>query len=100
MIIYNVTVKVDASIAKEWLHWMKTEHIPEIMKTKCFTGYRILHLLGEHESEGSTYTIQYESPEYAAYEKYIQQHANSMRSEALNKWGERFVAFRTIMEVV
>ena len=36
MIIYNITIKVEWSIAKDWLVWMQNEHICEIIKTGCF----------------------------------------------------------------
>ncbi len=45
MIIYNVTTKVDHSIAAIWLQWMKEEHIPEIKATGCFANARILQLI-------------------------------------------------------
>ena len=42
MIIYNVTIKVQASIHQEWLVWLKTDHIPAILNTGCFTHSNIL----------------------------------------------------------
>jgi hypothetical protein len=39
MIVYNVTVSVKNSIVKEWLEWMKNEHIPELMNTEYFSSY-------------------------------------------------------------
>lgn len=36
-IVYNVTTKVELSIAEEWLTWLKDEHIPDLIKTGCFT---------------------------------------------------------------
>jgi len=37
MIIYNVTVKVELSIAGAWLQWLKEEHIKDVIDTGCFT---------------------------------------------------------------
>ena len=45
MLIYNVTIKVDRIIAREWLQWLQQEHIPAIMATGCFTEYRVVRLL-------------------------------------------------------
>jgi hypothetical protein len=36
MILYNVTVSIDVKKADEWLHWMRTKHIPGVMATSCF----------------------------------------------------------------
>jgi len=44
MFIYNVTIKVDHSIAIEWLEWLKSVHIPEVIATGCFTEAKVLQL--------------------------------------------------------
>ena len=36
MYIYNVTVSIEKSLADEWLTWMKTIHIPEVLATGYF----------------------------------------------------------------
>ena len=100
MIIYNVTVKVDGSIADNWLQWLLQEHIPDIMKTKCFVEYKVVRLLEVDDSEGPTFAIQYYANSKADYNRYIEMHANGMRQHSYNKWGERFIAFRSVMEVI
>jgi hypothetical protein len=45
MILYNVTVILEDEIQADWLHWMKEQHIPEIMDTSCFVSYRMLKVL-------------------------------------------------------
>ena len=95
MIIYNVTVKVESTIADAWLQWLLNEHIPDIMRTNCFTDYKIVRLLEVDESEGPTY-----ADSKADYNRYLELHAPSMRQRSYEKWGERFIAFRSLMEVV
>ena len=53
MIIYNVTVKVDHSIADDWLSWLQQEHIPEIIATECFTDARNFEAKDEHRIVGA-----------------------------------------------
>lgn len=100
MIIYNVTVKVEAAIANEWLLWMQKEHIPEVMQTGCFTEYKIVRLLEVDDTEGPTYAIQYNAESKAIYNQYIANYAPSLRDKTYQKWGNRFIAFRSVMEVV
>jgi len=100
MIIYNVTVKIEKGIMQEWLHWMKQEHIPDLMKTGLFVDYRLCRLLEQDESEGLTYTVQYFCDSMEHYQTYISEHATSMRDKAFKRFGNRFIAFRTVMEVV
>lgn len=100
MIIYNVTVKVDHSIRQPWLQWLKEEHIPGIIATGCFTHAVILHLPESDDEEGVTYAIQYHATDAASYNRYIEQFADVFRQKGLDKWGNKFIAFRTVMQVV
>ena len=99
-VIYNVTVKADHSIAVAWLHWMKEEHIPDIIATGCFSRASILHLLETDETEGPTYAVQYFTADPANYNRYIRDFSGEMRRRAMEKWGDKFIAFRSVMEVV
>lgn len=100
MIIYNVTIKVEPGIAREWLEWMKQSHIPEVMATGCFEQYRIVQLLEQDDSEGPTYAVQYQAASMDDYERYISNFAGTLRQQSLTRWGEAFIAFRSLMRVV
>lgn len=100
MIIYNVTIKVHDSISESWFQWLKEEHIPEVVNTGCFTHAVILRLLEVDESEGPTYAVQYYAGSKALYNNYIQFHAAPMRQKSFDKWGDKFIAFRSVMQVV
>jgi hypothetical protein len=100
MLIYNVTTKVDRSIAEEWLTWMKEIHIPEVLSSGCFEKYQLLRLLDIDEEEGPTYATQYYAASPEAYEKYIEQYATTFKEHAYKKWGAKFISFRTLMELV
>lgn len=100
MFIYNVTVKVDHSIAADWLAWLRTEHIPEVLGTGCFSSGTILELLENADEEGLTYAIQYRAATKEDYDRYINEHANPLRQKSFEKWGDRFMAFRTLMKIV
>lgn len=100
MIIYNVTVKVEAQIAEAWLNWLLNEHIPDVMQTNCFVDYKVVRLLEVDDSEGPTYATQYFAESKADYNRYIEIHAPKMRKLLIEKWGEQFIAFRSVMEVV
>jgi len=99
-IIYNVTIKVEQQIVEAWLQWAINEHIPAILGTKCFTGYKIVRLLEVDDTEGPTYAIQYYAESKADYNRYIEKHAAEMSKRSFDKWGDRFIAFRSVMQVV
>jgi hypothetical protein len=99
-IIYNVTVKVEAAIAEQWLQWMLDIHIPEVLQTGCFESYRVVRLLEIDDSEGPTYAIQYNAISKALYNRYINNFASQLRQKTFDQWGQRFIAFRSVMQVV
>ena len=100
MIIYNVTIKVEPGIAVEWLNWLQQEHIPEVIDTGCFTRATVLKLLEVDETDGPTFAVQYFAESKALYNQYIEKFAPLMREKSFEKWGNRFIAFRSVMQVV
>jgi hypothetical protein len=100
MIVYNVTSKVVTEIAEAWLQWLTQEHAPAIVATGCFESFRVLRLLEQDESEGPTYAIQYLAASPEAYERYIRDFAPRFRQEGHDRWGARFISFRSVMEVI
>ena len=99
MIIYNVSINIEDSAHHEWLEWMQKVHIPDVLSTGLFTGYRICRLL-DVEDEGTTYSVQYSCKNLNDYNTYKAEHAPRLQQDALRRFGEKFVAFRTLMEVV
>jgi hypothetical protein len=100
MIIYNVTIKVEHSIADQWLVWLKKEHINDVINTGCFTHATILRLIEADDTEGVTFAVQYHAESKALYNRYIEHFSDEMRKKGSDKWGNKFIAFRTVMQVV
>jgi len=100
MFIYNVTIKVRADIAEDWLSWLNNEHIPEIIDTGCFVEAVVLKLLEIDDSEGPTFAVQYKAESKASYNLYIEKHASVLRQKSFDKWGDAFIAFRSVMQVI
>jgi hypothetical protein len=99
MIVYNVTVNIDMDAHEEWLAWMKEVHMPDVMATGQFVESRLHRVLAADEG-GLTYAVQYTAPDMAHYERYRDEHAPRLQGDAHARFGGRFVAFRTLLEVV
>lgn len=99
-LIYNVTIKVSHAIQADWLRWMQEEHLDEVVATGCFTQARLLHLVEADDEEGVTYAAQYEAASKDDYDRYIQVHADALRKKGYDRWGDGFIAFRTLMQVI
>lgn len=100
MILYNVTVKIVNTVHDDWLAWMRDVHIPDVMNTGLFTSYKIVKILGEEEDGGTTYAIQYLSPSMETFQKYQANHAKDLQVEHTERYENKYVAFRTLMEVI
>lgn len=99
MILYNVTVSIDPSISEEWVEWMRSKHIPDVMATGCFIESRISRVHGEEEG-GFTYAITYLATSQEKMDEYQQKHAPVLQQEHSQKYIGKFAAFRTILSVI
>lgn len=100
MIVYNITIKIDPAIETAWIQWQQQEHIPDIMASGQFSHYKMFRLLEQDDSEGMTFVVQYFAPTLDNYYRYVGEFAPALRQKAFDKWGDRFIAFRTVMQVV
>jgi hypothetical protein len=100
MIVYNITIKIDPQIEDEWLRWQKNEHIRDIMGTGMFTEFKFFRLLEQDETDGITYVIQYFTSSFDNYKKYVEKFAPLLHEKAFERWGNLFIAFRTVMKIV
>ena len=100
MILYNVTINIDSSVHDEWLEWMKSTHIPEVLATGLFTDNKIFRIITDEDEEGITYSIQYFLNNMDDYEKYQNEFSGKLQEDHSGKFRDKFVAFRTIMEKV
>lgn len=100
MIIYNVTVNIDAEVHDEWLKWMLEKHIPDVLATGLFIESRMSRMLIEEEGDGITYSIQYTLESMEKMKEYEEHYAPRLRDEHQVKYEGKFGAFRTMMEVV
>lgn len=99
MILYNVTVNIDESVHDEWLHWMKTVHIPDVMATGYFIENRLARILAE-EHGGKAYSIQYTLKSMDDYDAYQANHAPRLQNEHSQRYNGKFGAFRTLLHIV
>ena len=99
MIIYNVTINIEDSVEQAWLKWMQDVHIPDVLKTGLFLDCRICRLLLEEET-GVTYTFQYTANSIDDYHQYQKEHAPLLQKEHNDRFKDKFVAFRSLMEVI
>ncbi|MCH2023016.1 MAG: DUF4286 family protein [Saprospiraceae bacterium] len=100
MIIYNVTVKINNEVHSDWLEWMKKVHVADVMQTGYFISNQIARVLGQDETDGITYAIQYICNDMKALHEYTINEAPALQKEHTERYQGKFVAYRTLLEII
>lgn len=99
MIIYNVTISIDQQVVIDWLEWMRSKHIPDVLKTGCFLECKLSKLNG-HEEGGVSYSVMYLALNQDALDRYQNEYAGALQKEHLLRFEGKFAAFRTTLSVI
>ena len=99
--VYRVAIRVDHEVAEEWLEWMRTVHVPEVLDTGCFTGCTISRQVEPVDvgSRGS-FVLEYGLASVEQFEQYQTRHADALREAHTSRYAGRFEASRSISTVV
>lgn len=100
MLLQNITYSVPIEIHESWFEWMIKIHIPEIMATGLFVKNHVLRLRDVDEEETFTYAIQFFSATEEDHITYVKEHNPKLMLKSSQKWGEKVLEFRTLMEIV
>ena len=99
MIIYNVTCNVENEILEEWLQWMLETHIPDVMQTGFFLEANINKVISSND-DGTTYAISYSCENMKNLHEYQLKFSSELQRKHINRYGEKVVSFRTILESI
>lgn len=100
MYIYNVTTNIDESVHDQWLKWMKEVHIPDVLATGKFLSAKMCKVLVEEELGGITYSVQFTTLDKETLQSYYDNNAAKLELDAMKLFPNKFVAFRTELEVI
>ncbi len=98
-ILYNITIKIESALYEEWLHWMKSVHIPDVMATGHFESYRLTRILGDDDEHGVGFAIQYIASDLDSFQNYQKNFAKKLQKEHSDRYPNKYVAFRTLMQI-
>lgn len=100
MLLYNVTVGVDKEIEEEWLAWMKSKHIPDVLKTGMFVSSKLYKVLQDSDEGTVSYSVQYFAQSIEHVQQYLEVYAPVLIAEHREKFKDKHVAFRTLLQEV
>ena len=99
MIIYSVTINLDPAIESEWIEWMKTVHVPYVLRTGCFIDCRIHEVLESADSE-RIYVLQYQCRSLGDYHRYRDNFAPALQKDHTDRYAGRFRGSRQILSEI
>jgi hypothetical protein len=100
MFLYNVTIGIDPDVEQEWLQWMKEIHIPDVLRTGMFTSYKMYKVLHDNNDGSVSYSVQYFSVSLENVVQYLEVFAPTLVDQHHEKFQNKHVAFRTLLEEI
>ncbi len=97
---YSVQIDIEKSVEKEWLHYMQSTHIDDVLKTQCFISCEMRKsILQSHETKTS-YSIEYVATSEERYKFYQAQYAPVLQADVKNYFEGKFTATRDFYEII
>ena len=99
MFIYAVTVQIKPEIENEWLSWMKEVHVPDVLRTRCFSECKIYKDTSVSQNEAA-YIFQYMGKDIGDYHRYAEEFAPDLQKDHTARYSGKFKATRQLLESV
>ena len=99
MIIYSVTVIIETAAEQDWLAWMQRIHVPDVLRTGCFSECRIGKAV-EADGGEPAYVLQYRCASLDDYHRYRDNFAAALQKDHTERYAGRFRASRQLLEFI
>lgn len=100
MILYNITINVSQDIEQDFISWMKTIHIPEVLETGIFHDHKFFRLIHDTDDGSTNYCIQYFTKSLKLMMEYESKYATGLRAKTKERYKDKTIAFRTLLETI
>lgn len=97
MIVYQVTVTINAEAETNWSEWMSLVHIPDVLRTGCFLDCR-MHKVTDAAAADPTYVMLYRCRMIEDFHRYQRDYAPSLQKVHADRYEGRFRGARLILE--
>lgn len=99
MVVYEVSVDVDAAIRADYLQWLDG-HVAEILALPGFTGADVFEVVDPADGDLLRVCMQYRLVDADALASYLREHAPRLRAEGVERFGTRMRAQRRVMRAL
>ncbi len=100
MYLLSITINIEDQLRDEWMAWV-TAKVKSILSDKALVqDFRVLKIVKEEPGQGSTYSFQYHLQDLAGVDLFEERYDREVAAEMYRFYNEKFVEFRTKLEVV
>lgn len=100
MYLYNITIHIEWQQHDDFLQWLHSDILPELLGKKYFSSYKFFELLGTDEKEGKTYSLQLTAESIGAYNRFAEIYREKFFERFAARWGERCYLFPSLLREV
>jgi len=98
MIMYEVNLKIAVEVYDSYRRWL-LPHLQEMLQFQGFTSAKVLEQLDEDDGSFRLITVQYTVTSMDDLNAYLDNHATTMREDALRQFPGKFTANRRVFIV-
>lgn len=102
MIIYRVSVAVDADVVEDWQSWMQQHHVPDVISTGFFDSaemFRVQEPTADKHAR-QCFVFEYRTSSTERLQAYAEQAAPALQRDHTQRYEGKFEASREILEHV
>jgi hypothetical protein len=99
MYLYNITLIIEEHTADEMLAYLNKTFIPQVIETGLFTTNKLLKVV-DSPNEGITYCLQFIAENEVNYGQYVDIYSPIIEGDLNEKFKNRYMPYRTLMEYV
>lgn len=100
MLIFNTTYQVTTNHTENWIQWIKTEHIPFMLKSEVFIEPQITKIVGSEDETGTSFSVQFKINDMDTLVLWHNQYAIEFQDKVSSKFGTEVVFFSTVLELL
>jgi hypothetical protein len=100
MITYQVEVVVPHELVEEWLGYMTSEHIDDVLRTGYFTSARLTRVVDSGLSDSAVFRVIYTLDNLKQLEQYQRNNAPALQAHHTSLFGSSVRATRSVTEDV
>ena len=100
MYLFSITINIEDYAREEWLAWVTRKLGPLITDKNLVHNFSLLKILSEEPNNGSSYSFQYHLHNMEGVDLFEKRYDREIALEMHSLYKEKFVEFRTRLEVI